>query len=310
MLAYKKNEFWGMKLMEVTVPKVSVCVITYNQARYIKKCIESLIDQDCDFNYEIVVSDDCSTDNTKEILEELYQKHPTKLRIFIHERNLGITKNYLFLHEQARGEYIAHVDGDDYYFSNKLRLQAQYLDENKECNIVWHPMLLDDNTHVFNGYQQSGTKFVDLKFTQGDIIQYISVGKNSSKMYRKSVRDIEIPAFDLVDYLVNVEQVQKGYGGYASNEPLGVYRIGIGVSSSGDKTRIALRDTFLYLIKKYPKYRLEINTAALTYFLRDTLAKRKSAKIFLDVWIKTFHPFSVIKLLKGMSTINKLKYRA
>ncbi|MCV5427076.1 glycosyl transferase family 2, partial [Escherichia coli] len=87
----------------------------------------------------------------------------------------------------------------------------------------------------------------DLKFTQGDIIQYISVGKNSSKMYRKTVRDIDIPAFELVDYLVNVEQVQNGYGGYASNEPLGVYRVGVGISSSGDKTRIALRDTFLYL---------------------------------------------------------------
>ncbi|EEW5159621.1 glycosyltransferase family 2 protein, partial [Escherichia coli] len=276
--------------MEGTVPKVSVCVITYNQAKYIKQCIESLITQDCDFDYEIIVSDDCSTDNTREILEHLYHQYPEKIRIFIHEKNLGVTKNYLFLHEQAQGEYIAHVDGDDYYFSNKLSLQARYLDENKECNIVWHPMLLDNNSRVFNGYQQSGTNFVDLKFTQGDIIQYISVGKNSSKMYRKTVRDIDIPAFELVDYLVNVEQVQNGYGGYASNEPLGVYRVGVGISSSGDKTRIALRDTFLYLLKKYPKYRLEINTAALTYFIRDIFARRKSAKIFLHVWIKTFHP--------------------
>ncbi|EFJ1025956.1 glycosyltransferase, partial [Escherichia coli] len=55
--------------MEGTVPKVSVCVITYNQAKYIKQCIESLITQDCDFDYEIIVSDDCSTDNTREILE-------------------------------------------------------------------------------------------------------------------------------------------------------------------------------------------------------------------------------------------------
>lgn len=78
--------------MEGTVPKVSVCVITYNRAKYIKQCIESLITQDCDFDYEIIVSDDCSTDNTREILEHLYHQYPEKIRIFIHEKNLGVTK--------------------------------------------------------------------------------------------------------------------------------------------------------------------------------------------------------------------------
>lgn len=296
--------------MEVTTKKVSVCVMTYNQEKYIRKCIESLIEQDCNFEYEIIISDDCSTDKTPEIIEELYNKYPTLMRIYLQEKNLGVKENYLFLHNQAQGEYIAHVDGDDYYFPNKLRLQANYLDERPGCNIVWHPMLLDKDTKVFNGYLHSNTNFSSMKFTRADIIQYISVGKNSAKMYRKNVRDITVPDFDLVDYLLNVEQVQGGYGGYATNEALGVYRVGVGISSSGDKTRIALRDTFLYLLKKYPEYRLEINTAVLTYLLRDLLAGRKSALMFFITWIRTFHPFSIFKLVSSIKIVNKLKYRA
>lgn len=295
--------------MEVTTKKVSVCVMTYNQEKYIRKCIESLIKQDCNFEYEIIISDDCSTDKTPEIIEELYNKHPTKIRIYLQKKNLGVKENYLFLHKQAQGQYIAHVDGDDYYFPNKLRLQVKYLDERPECNIVWHPMLLEKNTKVFNGYLHSNTNFTSMIFTRADIIQYISVGKNSAKMYRKVVRDITVPDFDLVDYLLNVEQVQGGYGGYATNEPLGVYRVGVGISSSGDKTRIALRDTFYYLLKKYPEYRLEINTAVLTYLLRDLFAGRKSALMFFSVWIRTFHPFSFFKLASSIKVVNKLKYR-
>lgn len=291
------------------IPKVSVCVMTYNQSKYIRQCIESLIEQDCDFKYEIIVSDDCSTDGTQEIIKELYQKFPDRIQMFLQEKNIGVKNNYLFLHKQAKGEYIAHVDGDDYYFQNKLRLQAKFLDDNKECNIVWHPMLLDINSCIVNGYLQSKIDFTDMKFFRRDIIQLISVGKNSAKMYRRQVRDIDIPDFELVDYLLNIEQVKAGYGAYASNEPLGVYRVGVGISSSGDKTRIALRDTFRYIYDKYPEYRLEVNTAALTYLLRDLKARRKSSIMFFNVWIRTFHPFSVFKLIKDVSKMKKLKYR-
>lgn len=78
--------------MEGTVPKVSVCVITYNQAKYIKQCIESLITQDCDFDYEIIVSDDCSTDNTREILEHLYHQYPERYVYLYMKRILGLLK--------------------------------------------------------------------------------------------------------------------------------------------------------------------------------------------------------------------------
>lgn len=296
--------------MSLKAPKVSVCIMAYNQEKYIRKCIESLIEQNCTFDYEIVISDDCSTDNTAKIIRELHKKNPDKIRAYIQEKRLGVKYNYLFLHGKALGEYIAHIDGDDYCFPNKLSNQAKYLDENKECNIVWHPMLLDNGRKVFNGYQQKDTDFSALKFYRADIIQYISVGKNSSKMYRKIVRNIDIPSFDLVDYLVNVEQVKDGYGAYSSNEPLGVYRVGIGISSTGDKTRIALRDSFHYILDKYPQYRLEVNTAVLTYLIRDVFCRKRTALVFLRSWIKTFHPFSLLRIVTGMKTIKKLKYRA
>ncbi len=289
--------------------KVSVCIVTYNQSKYIRQCLVSLINQDCNFQYEIIVSDDCSTDGTQDIIRQLQSEYPHLIKAFLHESNMGAYHNYLFAHQQAQGEYIAHVDGDDYYFPEKLRIQADYLTINDNCNIVWHPMLFDNGKDIYSGYARANVDFMSMHFDQRAIIQFISVGKNSSKMYRRTVRDFELPDFELVDYFANVEQVKSGLGCYASNEPLGVYRVGIGVSSTGNKTRYLLIESLKYFSKKYPQYRLEINTAILTYLLRDAKSRRSTTIIFLKLWIKTFHPLSLFKLLRGLPVMKKLNFK-
>lgn len=289
--------------------KVSVCVVTYNQREFIRQCLLSLIKQDCTFKYEILVSDDCSTDGTQEIIRELQLQYPDLIKSYLHETNIGAYKNFLFIHENAQGEYIAHIDGDDYCFPSKLRIQADYLDKNNRCNIVWHPMLFDNGKEVYNGYYLKNIDFMSLVFTRASVIQFISVGKHSSKMYRSSVRDFEYPEFEVVDYLANVEQIRDGLGCYASNEPLGVYRVGIGISATGNKTRYILIDTFKYILKKYPQYKLEVNTAVLTYLVRDLKSRRPTASVFFKLWLRSFHPLSVVKLITGMPIMKKLKFK-
>ena len=69
--------------------KVSVCVVTYNQEKYIRKCLQSIIDQKADFDFEIIIADDCSTDNTPTIIQEFYAKYPEIVKPIFREKNIG-----------------------------------------------------------------------------------------------------------------------------------------------------------------------------------------------------------------------------
>ena len=122
--------------------KVSVCVVTYNQERYIAECLQSLVDQETNFNFEVIVSDDCSTDRTPEIIKDFQRRYPNIIKPILHKKNMGAYKNFIFVHKQAKGKYVAHMDGDDYALPGKLQIQADYLDHNAECNIVWTHILV------------------------------------------------------------------------------------------------------------------------------------------------------------------------
>src|SRR5690606_24412380 len=82
----------------------------------------------------------CSTDNTREIIKEFVKAYPKIIRVILHKNNIGPYQNYLFAHKEAIGRYIAHMDGDDYSLPGKLQNQVSFLDDNPDCNIVWHPM--------------------------------------------------------------------------------------------------------------------------------------------------------------------------
>lgn len=127
--------------------KVSVCVVTYNQEQYLAQCLQSLVDQETDFNFEVIVLDDCSTDKTIEIAR-FSKKIPRYHKANFAWKKYWRFKNFIFVHEQAVGEYIAHMDGDDYALPGKLQ-SADYLDSNLECNIVFHKMKVLDTSGDF-----------------------------------------------------------------------------------------------------------------------------------------------------------------
>jgi glycosyltransferase involved in cell wall biosynthesis len=293
---------------QVNTPKVSVCVVTYNQRKYIRQCLQSIVDQETDFNFEVIVADDCSTDGTQSIIQEFADRYPGVLKPIFHETNIGPYKNFIFVHQKAIGEYIAHVDGDDYCLAGKLQAQTNVLDSDPDCNIVWHRMLVETiDGEVKEGALQRIPNLDELKFDRRAIIQYMSIGSNSSKMYRKSVRDFTLPDFDVMDYFANVEQVGNGVARFTGCRPYGVYRLGIGIASGGIKTRQLLAKCFEFFHNKYYDCRLQVNTAALTYFLADLKNCRKTWPMFFVVWIKTFHIGSVSNLLRNLSFITRLR---
>ncbi len=111
--------------------KVSICTVTYNHEAYIRQTLDSVLMQDVDFPYEIIVGDDGSTDATRAILQEYAKQYPERMRLVLHETNQGPRKNVQSVRKLVRGEYIAILDGDDFWVDpTKLRRQIEFLDAN------------------------------------------------------------------------------------------------------------------------------------------------------------------------------------
>ncbi|MBV5339620.1 MAG: glycosyltransferase [Deltaproteobacteria bacterium] len=123
--------------------KVSVAIVTYNHEKYIAKALDTVLMQRVSFEYEIIIGEDCSTDNTRNIVTTYKARYPDKVRLFLNERNLGMHANGAQVLQACEGEYIAMLDGDDYWTSpEKLQKQVNYLDSHPECSACFHDALI------------------------------------------------------------------------------------------------------------------------------------------------------------------------
>ena len=115
---------------------ISVIIPSYNRADTVGQTIDSIIAQQVDADVEIVIGDDCSTDNAREVLEQYRQKYPNIIRLFLREENLGLGANWAQCVKDCRGDYICNCDNDDYWHNpHKLQLQLDYMESHPECNI-------------------------------------------------------------------------------------------------------------------------------------------------------------------------------
>jgi glycosyltransferase involved in cell wall biosynthesis len=124
-------------------PRVSVLMITYDHERYIAQAVESAVMQKTDFDYEVVIGEDCSTDSTRQILLEYQKRYPDKIRLLLQEKNLGQggKKNFEATLQNCRGQYIALLEGDDYWTSAyKLQQQVNMLDSHSDLAMSFHPV--------------------------------------------------------------------------------------------------------------------------------------------------------------------------
>lgn len=122
--------------------KVSICCITYNHAPFIRKCLDGFLMQQCDFEYEILIHDDASTDGTIEIIREYELKYPAVIKPIIQTENQysqgvrGI--NFIYNFPRARGEYIAMCEGDDFWIDpHKLSKQVLFMERNSDCSLCF-----------------------------------------------------------------------------------------------------------------------------------------------------------------------------
>lgn len=132
--------------------QVSVCISAYNHEDFIEDALNSVLDQSCDFEYEVILSNDTSTDHTHQVIENYIATHPKayKIRYYNQQKNLGINYNLIFTLEKAEGKYIALLEGDDYWLDkNKLQKQFEFMENNPHytlCSAAYRTTTLNNET--------------------------------------------------------------------------------------------------------------------------------------------------------------------
>lgn len=125
--------------MDERRPTVSVCCITYNHERFLAQAIESVLMQETDFEVELLIGEDCSTDTTRAIAQAYEQRYPGRIQVLTPNANLGIMRNLMATFAASKGEYIAFLEGDDYWTdTTKLQRQVDALRANGHCALCCH----------------------------------------------------------------------------------------------------------------------------------------------------------------------------
>jgi glycosyltransferase involved in cell wall biosynthesis len=121
----------------VVQPLVSVIIPSYNRADTVGQTIDSILNQRCNFEFELIIGDDCSTDRAREVLKEYQAKYPEKIRLLFHEQNIGLGANWATCVKECRGKYLANCDNDDYWHNpEKLQLQVDFLETHPDENVL------------------------------------------------------------------------------------------------------------------------------------------------------------------------------
>ena len=119
----------------VEIPTVSVWIITYNHEAFIRQCLESVLQQKTNFNFDVIIGEDCSTDLTRDIIREFELLYPQIIKPIYLKKNVGAYRNaYEFCYPQLTGKYIACLEADDYWTDqNKLQMQVDALENNLDA---------------------------------------------------------------------------------------------------------------------------------------------------------------------------------
>lgn len=145
-------------------PLAVIEISTYNHEKYIAQAIESVIEQKTDFDFRLIICEDCSTDNTAKICTTYKSKYPDKIDLHLNQKNAGVFPNAKKLHElsfNSSAKYIAMLDGDDYWTdSNKLQRQVGFLEANPDYAICFH--------RVYELMDNKKLKISDLNISKDD----------------------------------------------------------------------------------------------------------------------------------------------
>ena len=258
-------------------PVLTVVIPAYNADKFIGETLESIVNQKTNFKFDVLISDDCSTDNTYEICKK-YSEDFNFIKIIRQKKNLGMTKNQHFVITYSQSKYIAYIDSDD-LFCNDVYLQKQFdfLEERQEVTVVFSNVEIFDN-HSTNKIRFDKNNKPPVVFDLHYYFQNTIPICNSATVFRGFYNDA-IPMFFVnyfqYDWLLHIHHGLNGKFGY--NNFIGTsYRIhdnnATNIRFAEKKIKDAIK--LVYSIKpflpteyhKYFKHPLyEMNSLALFY---------------------------------------------
>ena len=230
--------------------EVSVSVITYNHEKYIAKCLDSILSQKTNFQFEILIHDDASTDGTVDIIKEYEKKYPDIVKP-IYEKENQYSKHvkrisYLYNYKRAEGKYIAQCEGDDFWCDDrKLQIQYDYMEQHPNISMHMHTSkIVDIDGNDVGGYLgKAGVSFI--ASFENNLMDFFPT---ASKFFRKEIFD-NVPDYyfigDAGDFPGMVLTLSYGEAFY-SGEVMAAYRIDVPGSSNNRFNQMDLNKKLNY----------------------------------------------------------------
>jgi glycosyltransferase involved in cell wall biosynthesis len=294
---------------------LSVNMITYQHELYIKQAVEGVLMQETNFEFQLIVCDDCSPDTTQQIVQNLIDNHPKGYRIkyFRHNKNIGMQPNGIFALNNCIGKYIALCEGDDYWTDPlKLQKQVDFLEANPDYVLCFHQVgILKTDGEIVDDFITKVPENYENIETLARLGNYIHT---PSVVFRNVIKEFpfEFELSPIGDYFLYIMLAKYGKLKYLEDK-MAIYRYGVGVHSSLDNLNFRLKNNQIYscllsylVDENLKKIILERKFIALDGFNRATqyeytLNKYLSSK-------KTYADILKVVIMKMMNTI-KLIYR-
>jgi glycosyltransferase involved in cell wall biosynthesis len=253
--------------------KLSVWMSAYNHEQYIAKAIDGVLMQQTDFDVEIVIGEDCSTDSTRKIILDFSDKNPGKFKLLLPEKNLGMIPMFKATYPLCDGKYIAWLDGDDYWTDPlKLQKQVNFMEAHPEFVMCFHNVILKNEiNHTEEIKELPYPMNADFSLSLSHFCSHNPVSA-CSVVYRNVLPEklpdwfFELPFPDLAFYFLLTEKGKIQY----LDEVMGVYRLHENGAWSGNNKY----DNY----RKLTRFYSEINR--FTQFRNDQIITNESIPIF------------------------------
>jgi len=150
--------------MEIRKPLLSIICLTYNHEKYIRQAITGVMFQKTNFDFELLIADDCSKDSTLSIAKEYAMKYPHIIKVLETDSNVGMYQNEKRVLSNVKSKYIMFCEGDDYWIDkNKIQTQINFLEKNDRISLVFTNRFIDDGKNML-------PMFYKKKYTINDIL--------------------------------------------------------------------------------------------------------------------------------------------
>lgn len=282
--------------------QVDIVLISYNQEQYIAQAVESILMQrvNDDVQVRVIVADDCSKDSTLEIIKSYEEKSPFPFVYLSAGKNLGISKNYQRAFAACDGNYIAILEGDDWWSSpNHIEQHIRFLDAHKECSmsmntITFFTQETQESTAPYWEYGDTDVFYVD---TECQITQGNQLGNLSACVFRTScINQLPNSLFDIpvADWMLGVMLSQQGLIALLK-QSTSIYRKNVKSTwaSRYEKQRVKI---MLDLSKQYDKYQNGQYHKYWMRYRRNLINKKK----------RYLMPPSLYKVLKIFTDFTKI----